>query len=216
MRFRSRRRRTPEPVPRHPAEPVPRHPRWLTAYPLGEPEALKAMGSTSGPLLGGFALASAAVLVTSGDPPPLADWALIAFVTAAAAFLFSVQFSTTALGFAATPEERLMWRPAARSDPAVLADIERIQRMDTRLRLRYQARARWTYRAGLPALLTGLMLICVPDSLDWPRIIATAVTGAALLLELVWLGANILRRHPRWMLPTDTDPGVWEEPSDER
>jgi peptidoglycan/LPS O-acetylase OafA/YrhL len=186
-------------------------PAWRAPNPLGRTESIRSMGSTTGTLLGGFSLATVALLVTAERQPPLVGWALIAFVLAAAAFVFSVQFTSAALGFAATPAERLMWAPAAERDPQRLARLQRIQRMDQKLEHRFARRARWCYRLGLFAFLGGIVLICIPDTLDWPRITAAALAGAAMLLELVWVSANALDRTPRWLLPSYTDPGIWED-----
>lgn len=208
------RRRAPEPAPvPDPApepDPVP-VPAWNAPNPLGLTESIRSMGSTTGTLLGGFSLATVALLVTAERQPPLVDWALIAFVLAAAAFLFSVQFTSSALEFAATPAERLMWTPAAERDPKRLARLQRIQRMDQKLEHRFTRRARWCYRLGLFAFLGGIVLICIPNTLDWPRITAAALSGAAMLLELVWVAANALGRSPRWLLPSYTDSDIWEE-----
>lgn len=166
-------RRAPAPAP---AVPEPTQ-GWQVPLPYGETEAVKAMGTTGATLLGGFSLAAAAVLVTAERQPPLGGWALVSFVVSAAAFVFSVQFTSSGLGYAATPEERLMWHPRARTDPSTLARVERVHRMDARLRQRYFYRARLMYRVGLLGFLTGMILLCIPNSLDWPRIVAAFPKG---------------------------------------
>ncbi|GAA3857648.1 hypothetical protein [Streptomyces sedi] len=181
-------------------------------FPYGETEAVKAMGTTGATLLGGFSLAAAATLATAEHGPPLGGWALVAFVVSAVAFVFSVQFTGAGLSHAATPDERLMWHPQGRTNPQAMARIERVQRMDDRLRQRYFYRARLTYRSGLLAFLAGITLICVPDTLDWPRITAMATAILAFLAEILWLTTNAIHRTPRWLLPSYRDPGIWEDP----
>ncbi|MDA2807180.1 MULTISPECIES: hypothetical protein [Nocardiopsis] len=180
--------------------------------PHGRTESIRAMGTIAAPLLGGFSLAATATLVTAEQPPPLTGWALVALVAAAVGFVFCVQFTAAGLGYAATPEERLAWFPAAATDAELMARLERVQAMDADLENRYIHRARLTYRVALVAFLAGIMLICIPDSLDWPRITAAGLAGAALAVELVWLAANALGRYPQWLLPSYRTPDPKEAP----
>ncbi|ASU84909.1 hypothetical protein CDO52_20815 [Nocardiopsis gilva YIM 90087] len=203
MRFLRRRRRHAVASAR-PSVPV--VPRWRVPLPHGRTESIRAMGTIAAPLLGGFSLAATAALVTAEAPPVLVDWALIAFVAAAVGFVFCVQFTAAGLGYAATPEERLMWFPSASSDAELMARVERVQAMDAELEVRYVYRARLTYRVGLVAFLAGIVLICIPDSLNWPRVAAATLAALALAIELVWLAANALGRYPQWLLPSDPKP----------
>jgi hypothetical protein len=60
-----------------------------------------------------------AQLVIGRDHPWLSDWAVALFAIAAALLVYAMQFSTTALGLAATPSEQLDYNPEAAFDAEI-------------------------------------------------------------------------------------------------
>src|SRR5437899_1807757 len=89
---------------------------WKRHAPIGKFAMVQGMGGIVAPLLAGFALATIAVLLTTGwvnssttskDGPPFADWAVAALAIAATLFLLTMEFAFVASRYAITPEERL-------------------------------------------------------------------------------------------------------------
>jgi hypothetical protein len=132
----------------------------------------------------------------------LAGYAIAVFAMAAALLLNSLQFSATALAYAATPSERLDYVPEATSDAGLLGVIRRRRWEEMDLRGRYIRRARFCYNTGLLAFLGGLGLIIVPHgSGSWPagQLIGVIAVGLALLFEALWILSNA--RWPKWLFP---------------
>jgi hypothetical protein len=144
------------------------------------------VGGIAAALLAGFSLTTVAQLVISSYRPWLAGYAIAVFAVAAALLLNSLQFSATALAYAATPSERLDYVPEATSNAGLLGVIRRRQWEEMDLRGRYIRRARFCYNTGLLAFLGGLGLIIVPHgSGPWPagQLIGVIAVGLALLLR---------------------------------
>ncbi|MEU5962061.1 hypothetical protein ABZ777_12730 [Micromonospora parva] len=176
-------------------------PRWLVRYPLGTTDAFRSMGTVAAPLLAGFALATLAVLLTSGVNVRLAGPATFALALAAAMFVFCVQFTVTGLLYSASPAERSGWQPTA-NDTDVAERMRRVQRRDYLLQGKYLFRARLTYDVGIVSLLAALLALVTPhDWLSW-RGAAFAVVAAALTVEFVWVIAGRTRYAPGWLLPS--------------
>ena len=161
------------------------------------------VGGIAAPLLAGFSLTIVAQLVIGHDQPWLAGYAIAVFALAAALLLNALQFSATALGFAATPAERLDYNPEAVSSTDILHIVRVRQWEEMDLRSRHMKRARYSYNAGLFAFLGGLGLIIVPhQSWPWPagRLIGVIAVGLSLILEALWVFTDA--RWPRWLFPS--------------
>jgi hypothetical protein len=178
---------------------------WSQRHPINYPKQIEVAGGIAAPLLAGFSLTTVAQLVIGQDHPWLSEWATALFALAAALLVFSVQFSATALGYAATPSERLDYNPEAAFDPEVLKLIRERQWQEMDLRVKYSTRARFCYNVGLLAFLSGLGLILVPQGAwpwPWGRVIGVAVISISLLFEAIWILSNAKR--PKWLLPNPT------------
>jgi hypothetical protein len=184
---------------------MPERPRWLVRYPLGTTDALRSMGTVAAPLLGGFALATLAVLLTSDAQTRFAGPATLALALASTMFVLCVQFTVTALLYSATPAERTDWLPPEPDDPSVTLRLQRVQRKDHQLQGKYLTRAKITYDIGIVSLLAALLAMVAPD--HWPswRAAAFLVVAAGLALELLWIIGGRLPRQPRWLLPSYPD-----------
>ena len=148
------------------------------------------VGGIAAPLLAGFSLTIVAQLVIGHDQPWLAGYAIALFAVAAALLLNALQFSATALGYGATPTERLDYNPEAASNNEILHIVRVRQWEEMDLRARHMKRARYSYNAGLFAFLGGLGLIIVPhQSWPWPigRLIGVIAVGLSLVLEALWV-----------------------------
>jgi hypothetical protein len=176
---------------------------WSRRRPINYAKQAEMVGGIAAPLLAGFSLTIVAQLVIGQDQPWLAGYAIALFAIAAALLLNALQFSATALGYAATPTERLDYNPEAASNSEILHIVRVRQWEEMDLRARHMKRARYSYNAGLFAFLGGLGLIIVPQQ-DWPwpagRLIGVIAIGLSLILEALWVFSNA--RWPRWLLPS--------------
>lgn len=163
-------------------------------------------GGVAAALLAGFSLTTVAQLVIGQDHPWLSQWAIAAFAVAAALLVYALQFSATALGYAATPSDRLDFNPEAAFLPDVLKAIRARQWEEMQLRADYTVRAKLCYNFGLLAFLSGLGLILVPHQ-PWPwplgRVVGVVVVSASLLIELAWTLSD--GEWPKFLLPTSRD-----------
>jgi hypothetical protein len=177
---------------------------WNRRRPINYPKEIEVFGGIASPLLAGFSLTIVAQLVIGKDHPWLSQWATASFAIAAALFLYAVQFSGVALGFAATPSERLDFNPEAAFRPDVLQVVRKRQWEEMELRARYQSRARYSYNFGMLAFLVGLGLILVPEGgTHWPpgRLIGAAVVTIALVIEALWA----VFERPKFLFPDHDD-----------
>jgi hypothetical protein len=176
---------------------------WNRRRPINYPKQLEMAGGVASPLLVGFSLVIIAQLATSKDQPWLSDWAIAIFTTGAVLLVYAMQFSTTALGYAATPSDRLDYSPEAASEPDILRVVRMRQWEEMELRAKYTLRTKYCYNLGILAFLSGLGLIIVPDhSWPWPwgRFVSIAVVVASIIIEATWFLSDAKR--PRWLLPT--------------
>lgn len=175
---------------------------WDWRRPINYVKETEMVGGIAAPLLAGFSLTTVAQLVISSYRPWLAGYAIAAFSLAAALLLNALQFGAAALGYAATPSERLDYVPEVASDTKLLGKIRRRQWEELGLRERYIRRARFCYNAGLLAFLGGLGLIIVPHR-NWPwpvgQFIGVIAVGLSLLFEALWILSN--GKWPKWLFP---------------
>src|SRR5215467_14192129 len=107
---------------------------WNRRRPINYPKQIEMAGGIAAPLLAGFSLTTVAQLVIGRDHPWLSDWATALFAIAAALLIYALQFSATALGYAATPSERLDYNPEAASRTELLRVIRTRQWEEMELR----------------------------------------------------------------------------------
>jgi hypothetical protein len=176
---------------------------WNRRRPINYPKQIEMAGGIAAPLLAGFSLTAVAQLVIGRDHPWLSDWAVALFAIAAALLVYAMQFSTTALGLAATPSERLDYNPEAAFDAEILRIVRNRQWEEMELRAKYTVRTKYCYNFGLLAFLGGLGLLLVPHHAwpwPWGRIVGVAVISVSLIIEVMWTLSNAQR--PKWLLPT--------------
>lgn len=176
---------------------------WNRRRPISYPRQIEMAGGFAAPLLAGFSLTTVAQLVIGSNHPWLSDWATMLFAIAAVFLIYAVQFSATALGYAATPSERLDYSPEAAFKPDILRVIRARQWEEMELRAKYTARAKYCYNFGLLAFLCGLGLLLVPHhSWPWPwsRFVGVTVVSISLIIEVMWIASDA--RWPKWLLPT--------------
>jgi hypothetical protein len=189
-------------APRDAAEPDARrddmsHTLWRRPQRLGYTETLRGLGGVVAPLLTGFSLATIAALVSADDPPPLADWAILALALTMALLLFSMQVAFLALARNPSPAEVLNWAPEATVSEDELEAARVRQSSDFHEMSRLWNLAGPTYDLGVLAFLAALALLLIPDTWSESRIAAICVGVVALLGEGWWTLANRrLLPHP--------------------
>jgi hypothetical protein len=117
--------------------------------------------------------------------------------------VYALQFSSTALAYAATPSDRLDYNPEAAFVPEVLQVVRKRQWEEMELRAKYTLRAKYCYNFGLMAFLSGLGLILVPHQAwpwPWGRLIGVSVIGVSLVIEAMWTLFD--GQRPKFLLPT--------------
>jgi hypothetical protein len=178
---------------------------WNRRRPINYPKQTEMAGGIAAPLLAGFSLTTVTQLVIGQDHPWLFQYAIAMFVIAAVLLVNTVQFSATALGYAATPSDRLDYNPEAALVPDILRIVRKRQWEEMELRAKYSSRASLCYNYGLLAFLAGLGLIIVPRHpwpWPWGQLIGVVVVCAALISEGTWIFSAA--RWPKWLLPTSS------------
>jgi hypothetical protein len=172
---------------------------WDRYRPLNYPKTIETAGGVAAALLAGFSLTTVTQLVIGGQHPWLDQEAIGAFVVAAALYIYALQFTATALGFNATPSERIAYNPEVKDRPDLLHVIRLRQWEETQLRTIYNKRARFTYNTGMLALMLGLGLLIWPHywhPWPWGRLVGIVVVGLAFTIEVLWINDRF-----RWLLP---------------
>jgi MFS family permease len=178
---------------------------WNRRRPINYPKQTEMAGGIAAPLLVGFSLTTVAQLVIGQDHPWLFEYGIAMFAIAAVLLVNTVQFSATALGYAATPSDRLDYNPESALVPDILRIVRQRQWEEMELRAKYTSRALLCYNYGLLAFLAGLGLIIVPHhSWPWPwgQFIGVVVVCIALITEGAWIFSAA--RWPKWLLPTSS------------
>jgi hypothetical protein len=176
---------------------------WNRRRPINYPKQIEMAGGIAAPLLAGFSLTTVAQLVIGRDHPWLSDWAVGLFAIAAALLVYALQFSATAIGYAATPSERLDYSPEAELKPDILRVIRNRQWEEMELRAKYTTRTKYCYNLGLLAFLGGLGLLLVPHQAwpwPWGRLVGIIVMVISLIIEVMWTLSNA--KWPKWLFPT--------------
>jgi hypothetical protein len=176
---------------------------WNRRRPINYPKQIEMAGGIASPLLAGFSLTTVVQLVIGNDHPWLSEWAIALFAISATLLVYAMQFSATAIGYSATPSDRLDYGPEAPHDPQVLRAIRRRQWEEMELRAKYVVRTKHCYNLGLIAFLGGLGLIIVPNhSWPWPwgHLVGVFVVVVSIVIEILWAIFNGTR--PKWLMPT--------------
>jgi hypothetical protein len=163
---------------------------WDRYRPLNYPKTIETAGGIAAALLAGFSLTTVTGLVIGGQHPWLDQEAIGAFVLAAALYIYALQFTATALGFNASPSDRLAYNPEVRDRSDLLHVIRLRQWEETALRTAYNKRARFTYNTGMLALLVGLGFLIWPhywNPWPWGRFVGVLVVGIAFVVEVLWI-----------------------------
>jgi hypothetical protein len=146
------------------------------------------MGAVSAPLLAGFSIALATLVISSADKFRYVNATLFLLVAATLALIASVQFTFRARQFAATPPEIEAWWPDHERRRETLRREQRYHRReyDTWANL-----ARRAYNLGLLCFLLGVAALLVPPGslhhTPHGRLAVILLALAAFAIEIVWI-----------------------------
>jgi hypothetical protein len=173
---------------------------WNRRRPINYPKQIEVTGGIAAPLLVGFSLTAIAELA-AGKDHFLSEVAIALFAVASVLLVYAMQFSASALGYAATPSDRLDYSPEAASRLDVLRIVRWRQWQEMELRAKYTERVKICYNCGLIAFLGGLEFVIFPHHHDqWGRIIGALVVGISIVIEIIWACSNASK--PKFLLPT--------------
>ena len=165
-------------------------PRWLVPAPYGYASAIEGMGFVSAPLLAGFSVTLAVLVIQAQDSFRWPGVALFLFVAAALAFIAAVQFTFRARQYAVTPPEIEMWW----KDPNEPGRREMLRREQRYYQARHEAWAkpgRTAYDTGILAFLLAVTIILVPhgglDDASAGRLATIALAAVGLVGEGAWI-----------------------------
>jgi hypothetical protein len=179
---------------------------WSPPGDLGAAAALDAATSVAAPLLAGFSVTLAAIVVSAG-PGDVAQpgIALLAAVLATVSLVGCVQFGAWARQHHVTPEDYRTWFDDADDKTADARGyyVEELARQ-TRVYDIHAARARISYSGGIVLLLVALGTVVIPNgeaNQEMLRWVACVVAYLAAAAEVAWgvLVHNGGQRGPAWL-----------------
>ncbi|MEV5480068.1 MULTISPECIES: hypothetical protein [Streptomyces] len=200
---------------------------WRPPVPMGYLESIQAVGGVAAPLLAGGSFTLAVLALQSSVPGPAAvsrwpDASLALFVAAGLLQIATVQATAWTRRYMCTPADLLQWFPGQQTEGAPTQFLLGMQRSHLQQAQRWANAARGFYHAGIVALLTGLLVACVPRGhLTGARWTVLAVCAAGVAGEFGWLfRALFLDRGIRRQAASDaavllaiavaaTAPGIW-------
>ncbi|MER6631253.1 hypothetical protein ABT301_24045 [Streptomyces sp. NPDC000987] len=201
---------------------------WRPPVPMGYLESIQAVGGMAAPLLAGGSFTLAVLALQSSVPGPVAvsrwpDASLALFVAAGLLQIATVQATAWTWRYVCTPGDLLQWFPGEQTDGVPTPFLLGMQRSHLLQAHRWANAARGFYHAGIVALLTGLLVACVPRGpLTGARWTVLAVCAAGVAGEFGWLfRALFLDRGIRRRAAADaavllaiavaaTAPGIWD------
>jgi hypothetical protein len=161
-------------------------PRWSVPFPYGYAGAIENMGLVAAPLLAGFSITLAALVITNAAGFYWTNAILFLLVGATLALIASVQLTFRARQYVVTPSELEEWW-ADHEDAGRRALLRREQRYHRREYRYWSTRARYSYDAGILLFLAGISALLVPpggvSDASNGRLAAIALAFAGLLLE---------------------------------
>ena len=164
--------------------------------PYGAYAAVDALGGVSAPLLAGFAVTLAALVLQVVSALRWPDLALGLLGLGAILLLQVIQLNARARGYAVTPGQAREWYQDF-DDPERRKVVFWEMRHHRRCWNVLVRRARVMYNLGILAVLLGIMVMLVPrdpDELTGGRLVAIAVIGVGVGVESMELAGQRLDR----------------------
>jgi hypothetical protein len=187
----------------------PPEPRWDVPSPYGYAAAIESMGLVSAPLLAGFSVTLAVLVVQDDDAFHWASAALFLFVGAALAFIATIQFTFRARQYTVTPPEIEMWW----SNPEEAGRREMLRREQRYYRGehdRWTRLARGAYEVAIICFLLALAILLIPPGgvgeASNGRIAVIALALAGFIGEAAWIARTRLSRASKGDWPPAPGP----------
>lgn len=172
---------------------------WKVPSPYGAPAAIETLSTIAAPLLGGFSITLAGVVMQASERFRFYSIALLLLVIAAVLLLTSVQCGFWARHYYMRPEEAITWWPDYESNLQRQKMLLSEQHKSYALFTRWSRRARHTYSFGIVVFLLGIMVTLIPVGTGWQSQVqwgAVFVAALAAVGELTWL-TSASRRMPK-------------------
>lgn len=181
-------------------------PDWPQPTDLGSMHALQSFTTVAAPLLAGFSLTIAAVVLTDADKLRWPGAAALAAIGGAVFLIAAVQFGGWARQHAVTPDDYRSWFDDADANGLRLF-VREMERQHAVYRI-HKARAQLTYNIGIILLLLAIGVAVAPTAAEATQVgfrwIAAVIAWLAALVEALWTGLTCLavrNRVPRFLLP---------------
>ena len=163
---------------------------WKLLKPYGQSAAMQSMGSVAAPLLAGFAISTALLVLQVYSSLKWPDTALAFLMLASILFVTSLQASFNARRFYVPPDEWVEWLNLTTTDA-------RHRQLENNLAGMLPHHDRWieaarvTYNVGIIVLFAALAVALVPESDPtlW-RKLAIAIPALGAVGELMWTVAG--------------------------
>lgn len=171
------------------ASEVLRQRRDLIPTPYGSYDAMESSGAVAAPLLAGFALTMAALVLTSPDRFRWPNLVLLLLTVAVICLVMSVQAAQWTRSFRVRPKEVDEWWPEMTT---LEFDDQKSELLAHHLsRKMWVGRQRTAYQLGIVGLLAGLAFALVPPN-PAPGVAVSNVRWLAVALAFVGFGLEVL------------------------
>ncbi len=167
--------------------------RWPAPSRYGTAGVRDAIGTVAAPLLAGFAITAATLVVASEDRLRWPGVAATLAATSAVVLIFSLQMTFWARQYDVTPSVMREWWDDADTVEGRGARVAEMLDFQSREE-RYARWARRSYDLGIAALFAALAVVLAPkDQAAQPgwRWVATFVAASAAVAEVAWSAWNL-------------------------
>jgi len=170
-----------------------RVPPWAVPYPYGQAAAIDSMGSVASPLLAGFSITFAGLVVSTPHAFRWVSLTLALVLLAGSMLVGAMQFTFRARQWVATPSDIEQWFPDAETK-ARRIELRREQREHRMNFTKWSNLARRAYNCGIATLLLAIVVAMVPpDAISRGRYVVIAVALSAFLAEVSWIAYDEYR-----------------------
>jgi MFS family permease len=160
---------------------------WDVPYPYGDAAAIDSMGAVAAPLLAGFSVTLAALVLSAPSHFRWVSVTLVLLVIAALALIMALQFAFRARQFVVSPAEIEQWWPDAAS-PERRQMLRREQREHRAEYTTWSNSARHAYNTGILFFVAGLTSALVrPGPISNGRLTAIALALLGVVGEFCWI-----------------------------
>jgi len=156
---------------------------WTVIEPLGYLDSIQAVGAFPAPILAGASFTFAALILQSARP--FARWpdlALLGFIAAGLALIYTVQAIVWTRRYTITPDDLARWYPADFANERPTEWLRNRQDSHARQARTWAGRSRAGYHAGILLLLAGVAIAVIPpghiQAERW-AVISVALAGVA-------------------------------------